>query len=59
MRLFVAVNLAPSVIESIQTAIDAFPVQNPPWRWTRTDAWHVTLKFIGETPWAISAGSPA
>jgi 2'-5' RNA ligase len=49
MRLFVAVNLPPSVRDAIQSALDDFPVKNPPWRWVSPDNWHLTLKFIGET----------
>jgi 2'-5' RNA ligase len=50
MRLFIAVNLSPQVKQSIKTAIDRFPITNPPWRWVREDALHVTLKFLGDTP---------
>jgi 2'-5' RNA ligase len=48
MRLFVAVNLPSSVRDAIQTAIDEFPVQDPPWRWVGPENWHLTLKFLGE-----------
>lgn len=50
MRLFVAVNFDDSVRTAIRDAIDAFPVADPPWRWTAPATWHVTLKFIGESP---------
>jgi 2'-5' RNA ligase len=49
MRLFIAVNLPASVRDSIQSAIDEFPVRNPPWRWVGPENWHLTLKFLGET----------
>jgi 2'-5' RNA ligase len=49
MRLFVAVNLSPEARAAIQSALDHFPVENPPWRWVSPDNWHLTLKFIGET----------
>jgi 2'-5' RNA ligase len=50
MRLFVAVNLDPAVRAAIARALDAFAVARPPWRWSSPDAWHLTLKFLGETP---------
>jgi 2'-5' RNA ligase len=50
MRLFVAVNFSPSVRDAIASAIDGFPVTDPPWRWSRPETWHLTLKFLGETP---------
>jgi 2'-5' RNA ligase len=49
MRLFVAVNLSAHARDAIQSAIDDFPVENPPWRWVGPDNWHLTLKFLGET----------
>lgn len=48
MRLFVAVNLSPDARDAIRSAIDAFPVRNPPWRWVGPENWHLTLKFLGE-----------
>ena len=50
MRLFVAVNLSPAAREAIQSALDDFPIKNPPWRWVSPDNWHLTLKFLGEIP---------
>jgi 2'-5' RNA ligase len=50
MRLFVAVNFPPAVRDAIQNAVDEFPVSNPPWRWVGPENWHLTLKFLGETP---------
>jgi 2'-5' RNA ligase len=50
MRLFIAVNLSLEAREAIQSAIDEFPIENPPWRWVSSDNWHLTLKFLGETP---------
>jgi 2'-5' RNA ligase len=49
MRLFIAVNLSSEARDAIQTAIDNFPIQNPPWRWVSPDNWHLTLKFLGDT----------
>jgi len=50
LRLFIAVNLDSRVRDKIASAIDGFPVDGPPWRWTRPASWHVTLKFLGDTP---------
>jgi 2'-5' RNA ligase len=48
MRLFFAVNLSAAVKDGLQAAIDAFPVERPPWRWVEIANLHVTLKFLGE-----------
>lgn len=48
MRLFIAVNLSLEAREAIQSAIDEFSIQNPPWRWVSPDNWHLTLKFLGD-----------
>jgi 2'-5' RNA ligase len=50
VRLFVAVNLNREIKDTIQLALDRFPVQRPPWRWVKTDNLHLTLKFLGDTP---------
>jgi 2'-5' RNA ligase len=50
MRLFIAVNLSSKARGAIQNALDDFPVTNPPWRWAAPENWHLTLKFVGETP---------
>ena len=49
MRLFVAVNFPPPVRDAIHSALDDFPVSNPPWRWALPETWHLTLKFLGDT----------
>ncbi len=49
MRLFIAVNLSVEAREAIQSALDDFPIKNPPWRWVSSDNWHLTLKFLGDT----------
>jgi len=50
MRLFIAVNLSSEIKQSIRDALDRFPISDPPWRWVKDDALHITLKFLGETP---------
>jgi 2'-5' RNA ligase len=50
MRLFVAVNFDQAVRDAIRAALDDFPVPHPPWRWAAPETWHLTLKFLGETP---------
>jgi len=49
MRLFVAVNFSAEARDAIQSAIDRFPVRDPPWRWVGPENWHLTIKFLGET----------
>jgi 2'-5' RNA ligase len=56
MRTFIAVNLGPPVRDRISAAVRSFPVANPPWRWTRPETWHITLKFLGEIPDTDVAG---
>lgn len=50
MRLFIAVNLEARIRDLIAESIDGFPVDRPPWRWTKPNTWHLTLKFLGERP---------
>jgi 2'-5' RNA ligase len=50
VRLFVAVDFGDEIRARIRAALDGFPVANPPWRWTEPANWHITLKFLGETP---------
>lgn len=49
MRLFFAVPASRGVREAVRTAIESFPVDNPPWRWIPPENFHLTLKFLGET----------
>ncbi len=49
MRLFFAVPASRKVREAVQTAIESFPIDNPPWRWIHPESFHLTLKFLGET----------
>jgi 2'-5' RNA ligase len=50
MRLFFAVNFTDEVKDALQRAIDGAGITDPPWRWVARDNFHITLKFLGETP---------
>ena len=50
MRLFFAVGFDESMKNAIATAIDGIGLGNPPWRWVARDNFHVTMKFLGDTP---------
>lgn len=50
MRLFIAVNFDDAILDAIEGAIGAFPIARPPWRWAARGTWHITLKFLGDTP---------
>jgi 2'-5' RNA ligase len=50
VRLFAAITLEESVRNSIARAIEAFPVEDPPWRWIPEKSLHITLKFLGGQP---------
>jgi RNA 2',3'-cyclic 3'-phosphodiesterase len=47
LRLFVAVDVPAAVRDSLQNAIRPLHETIPGARWTRPDAWHVTMKFLG------------
>jgi RNA 2',3'-cyclic 3'-phosphodiesterase len=48
MRLFIALAPPPSVIADLEAACAPLRGGRPDLRWTSTDAWHVTLAFLGE-----------
>jgi RNA 2',3'-cyclic 3'-phosphodiesterase len=48
MRLFVAVAPPPAVIVHLDAACAPFRPPRDDLRWTSTEAWHVTLAFLGE-----------
>jgi 2'-5' RNA ligase len=48
MRLFIALAPPAFVVADLAEAIGPFRVQRPDLRWTSTEAWHVTLAFLGE-----------
>jgi RNA 2',3'-cyclic 3'-phosphodiesterase len=49
LRLFVAADVPEDVKSSLAAAIGPHRDRIPPARWTRSDGWHITLKFLGST----------
>ena len=49
LRLFVAVDVPDRVKGELATAVAAYRDRIPGARWTRSEGWHVTLKFLGAT----------
>jgi RNA 2',3'-cyclic 3'-phosphodiesterase len=49
LRLFVAVDVPGEVKAALAAAIEPFRDRIPGARWTGSDGWHVTLKFLGTT----------
>ncbi len=48
MRLFVALAPPPAVVADLDAACAPFRPMRDDLRWTSTEAWHVTLAFLGE-----------
>ena len=48
IRAFIAVTLAPVVIEEIAKTQLALQTAKGDIRWTRAEGWHLTLKFLGD-----------
>jgi RNA 2',3'-cyclic 3'-phosphodiesterase len=48
VRLFVALAPSRQAVADLDQACDPFRRLRPDLRWTSTDAWHVTLAFLGE-----------
>ncbi len=48
IRTFIAVNLAPMVIEEIAKVQLDLHAAKGDIRWTRAEGWHLTLKFLGD-----------
>lgn len=48
MRLFVAIVLPPPALEELMVAVDPLRLRAPDLRWTSSQAWHLTLAFLGE-----------
>lgn len=49
LRLFVAVDPPVEVVAGLAAAVAPFREGLPGARWTRSEGWHVTLKFVGST----------
>jgi RNA 2',3'-cyclic 3'-phosphodiesterase len=49
LRLFVAVDIPDRVKGDLASAVEPYRDRIPGARWTRSDGWHVTLKFLGAT----------
>lgn len=48
MRLFVAIVPPEPVLAELAVTMAPFQARSPELRWTRPDAWHLTLAFLGE-----------
>ncbi len=48
MRLFVAITPPPAAVGELDRAVAPLRAARPELRWTGTDAWHLTLAFLGE-----------
>ena len=48
MRLFLAINLPSSTVQSIDRAVDPLRAAAPALRWVPPERWHLTVRFIGE-----------
>lgn len=49
LRLFVAVDVPDRVKADLASAVEPYRDRIPGARWTRSEGWHVTLKFLGAT----------
>jgi 2'-5' RNA ligase len=48
MRLFIAIDLDPEIRERVAGYVEGLEKLAADVRWSRPEAWHITLKFIGE-----------
>lgn len=49
LRLFIAVAVPEAVKTALESHVAPFRQRVPAARWTQSDGWHVTLKFLGAT----------
>jgi 2'-5' RNA ligase len=49
MRLFFAIPIGEEIKRIVSRSIEDFPIADPPWKWIRSENYHITLKFLGET----------
>jgi RNA 2',3'-cyclic 3'-phosphodiesterase len=59
VRLFVAVEPSADAVAELEAATAPLRPSWPGLRWTGTDAWHVTLAFLGEVAEAVLPGLSA
>ena len=50
MRLFIAISLAPEVIDALERLSRSLRSPDDNLRWTSPETWHITLQFLGEIP---------
>jgi RNA 2',3'-cyclic 3'-phosphodiesterase len=55
MRLFVALAPPAAALDELDAAVAPLRAGRPRLRWTRRDAWHITLAFLGEVSEATAA----
>jgi 2'-5' RNA ligase len=55
MRLFVAIAPPAAVLDELDTWVEPFRARRLDLRWTNTEAWHVTLAFLGQVDEAATA----
>lgn len=58
MRLFVALEVPGEVRRQVDAAVEPLRRRFPRLRWTRPDAWHLTLAFLGEVDAVVADGLP-
>src|SRR5262249_42292566 len=49
MRLFIAISLAPEVVEALDRLSHSLRSTSDGLRWSSPETWHITLQFLGET----------
>jgi RNA 2',3'-cyclic 3'-phosphodiesterase len=49
LRLFIAADIPARVKADVASAVGPYTERIPAARWTRSDGWHITLKFLGAT----------
>jgi RNA 2',3'-cyclic 3'-phosphodiesterase len=49
MRLFVAIQLAPDVVDALDRLSHSLRASGDGLRWSSPETWHITLQFLGET----------
>jgi 2'-5' RNA ligase len=55
IRAFLALEIPESIRSQLAAARESLRHEMPRARWTRPEGWHLTLKFLGETPLPVLA----